>query len=235
MKTKKLLSSCLLILFFTSVVSATAIMENSGWDVTIIPPASASVYLFTDGIGNDCLELELYKVFDSEMTENDYYGQSIVLKFTKTSASAPNQIVIRDEYVENATGQTWEDFHMQLSTQVDVDPQKVGFHPDYLFTPNTSLNPFQTVEFDENSYTGMELDDNPTPILIHFRNGQIPNGTIWQPGWQGSTENDIRILSNLQPGESFLLKEFPTIPEPATFVLFGIGMVPALLVFRKRK
>ena len=114
---------------------------------------------YSKAIENSKTAIELYKEFDSAVFDNDIFGQPIVLKFTKTSASAPNNIVIRDEYIENSTGLIWYDFHMALVPDVDfpitvlteenVNPgeiQDFGFRPDHIFQGGIPGNPFGCVQ-----------------------------------------------------------------------------------------
>ena len=103
----------------------------------------------------------------------------------------------------------------------------VGFDPDYIYTANLPpYNPFQTVEFAD--YIGM----NEMPIAINFDDGQVPDGATFAPGYFGDDDNYIRIVTDMDEGQYFILKEWPTVPEPTTLLLLSGGFLA--LRFRKR-
>ena len=71
------------------------------------------------------------------------------------------------------------------------------------------------------------------PTQLNFINTDgdgVPQNDVF---WPGRQSGEIVIITNpqMQVGDSFLLKEWATAPEPATVVLLGLG---SILLLRKR-
>ncbi len=178
------------------------------------------------GVTGDVVTIQIDKVFNRPFSQ-DGFNYPIIVEFEKLATNAVSKIIIQDERVINETGTEWSDYHMHLI--VDALAPQAGFDP--AFTPDGD-------QLENVSYT-LNYGYNGLPIELHFRDansvGVLPSppGENWfQPGYYGG---QIVIVTNpqLEVGEHFGLKEIPTIPEPATIVMLGLGTLS--LLCRKHK
>lgn len=198
-------------------------LGDSGWAMIAredLIDGGQVAWPYVYGIVDDAVIIELDKLFNRPFAQ-DGFNHPIIIEFEKLSADATSKIIIRDEYVVNETGSEWIDYHMHLIVN-SLDPQ-AGFDPSYI--PDGD-------QLEDVSYA-LNLGYNGLPIQLHFAdtNGAgVPSSppaesgeNVFQPGYY--TEGQIVILTDpeMQVGEHFGLKEIPTIPEPATLLLFGIG------------
>ena len=205
-------------------------IDSTGWSVEGLGTFDGSISMTYRGTFNNAIWIELDKEFNSEVFDGGVLGQPAGIKFVLTDPQAVNyspNIVIAEEVIDNNTGTDWFDFHMAISWDFFNSDPYVGFDPEYIFTANLPPdNPFQTVEFAD--YFGM----NEMPVSLNFYDGQVPNGTSFYPGVGGNEENHIRIVTDMDQGQFFILKEWPTVPEPTTLLLLSGGFMA--LRFRKR-
>ena len=202
--------------------------RDSGWEIVISPSVIdigeiSTPYVY--GVTDDAVYIQLDKTFTEPPV--DMLFDPLIIEFEKTSADASLNIVIEDEYIVNDTGTEWFDFHMHLI--VDILSPEAGFNPSFL--PDGGQ--LEDVYFSTNSgYEGL-------PIELHFVDSDgsgVPSSPagddVFQPGYKSG---QIVIATNpeLEVGERFGLKEVPTVPEPATVCLLGIGGV--LMAFRRKK
>jgi len=226
----------LFLALLTTAGSATTILDlGGGWEAKVSEGFSQYASVIPELVLDDAIVIQIDKAFTSSTFEFGL-GQPIYIEFAvKNNAitHVPN-IIIRDENITNQTDHTWWDFHMAVSWNIGQDPY-VGFHPDYLFEPSIPLfNPFAVVEFDPNPAlnNGLALNGQPTPTRINFREGSVASGETWNPGQNGTNQNYVKIITNMTPGDSFKLKEWPTVPEPGMLVLLSLG---AILSLRRQK
>jgi hypothetical protein len=151
-------------------------------------------------------------------------GPTVAVLVFLPSAQAAGQdyfdIVLGDEKLANQTSVAWTDFHITVETVVgdagatlSGTPRNLTLLPLYLLHTNG----------------GGTLD---------FYGGLWPNGPFapLQTLFTSDPQNDpvkIRVQLGDQASQ-ILLKEWPTVPEPATMALMGLGMLPALLRRRRR-
>jgi hypothetical protein len=200
-------------------------IDNTGWYVSLDNPSGiGTVDFFYDGVDDNNIRLELLKEFNSTSFDATNQGDALFLKFTLVDPCAPNfrpNIMIWDERIINNTGRDWTDFHIILSTRVptnsDGNGSSVAFDPAYIFTP-TQYNPFQSIGYDPAA---------PTTNL-NMENGVLPSDGK-QYAFGGAGGGHLRIVTELPRGESFWLKEFPTVPEPASLILLALGTLPLIL------
>jgi hypothetical protein len=243
MKLRSILTAMCFVGMAASVASATLVqnstyfpIDETGWEYRVSGSFSGSVAVVYDKLEEDEIWIEIRKDFQDPSFDNDM-GQALWIEFKLVDMEADNYapvLVIRDEFITNSTGRDWMDFHMALSPDVNgTGYTNVGFDPEYLFEADIpGANPFATVEFDEYSYQGLVVGDESTPLKIDFFDGIVPDGGVFEPGKSGSENNYVRILTEMEEGQVFYLKEWPTIPEPATLSLLSFGLIPLL---RRRK
>ncbi len=201
--------------------SAQAILlGDSGWDMVVQSYSEGYVLPVVDAIGNDNVVIELYKEFPGLIE----YGASVplVVEFVKIAPDAKKNIIITDEYIINHTDSEWLDFHMTI---INLGVPAAGFDPQHV--PNGDQLEQVTYTSPLPGYEGL-----PTQInFVNTQDGGVLQDDVFWPGWQ---YGEIVIVTNpqIRVGDSFLVKEWATVPEPATVVLLGFSSIPFL---RKRR
>lgn len=207
-----------------------ASLGNSGWQVSGTTTGSVAVVVDGEGIDDDgkrFVAIEIIKVFRDRPDPQTQALPPICLTFTQTGSSqtTAQRIYIADEMITNFTGVTWVDFHWIVGvtdtarfnralTNPTVNPQQEGFQ----------LAPFTGFEWSADQGIGVET-------LSAF-GGAVPNGATFFPGTGvGNLVIDIVGLDR-QGAAVFILKEIPTIPEPASLLLISGG--GALVLLRRR-
>lgn len=174
---------------------------GSGWFVDL--PAGVTIPAGSVSMGPHYVKLDLEKDIT---TPPDEYGDfdAIEIVFRRTE-DAPTRLIIGKEIVTNHTGVTWTDFHIALGTN------SVGFDSS-IGTP--SGTPFTHVTFSHFYGYG-----DGYPVRIDFDGGTVPANGTFRPG---ETSGDIVIVTRPQ-AVTFVLKEWPTVPEPLSMVLLAVG------------
>lgn len=207
-------------------------IDDTGWSVGMAQPFVGKVTVVYDETTDDAIVIELRKTFNVDAFEGNR-GMPIWLDFKLVNSQAPNYrpiIEIADEYITNETGRDWYDFHIVVAGDVGAAPY-VGFDAQYIFEGGVpDYNPFETVVFDSSMYVGL----NGMPTKVDMYNGVVPDDGDFLPGFAGANPetNKLRIVTDMDDGMAFTLKEWPTIPEPTTLGLLGMGLVG--LVRRRR-
>jgi len=179
------------------------------------------------GVTNDAVTIQLDKTFNRLF---DQYGFNypIIVEFEKLSADATSKIIIKDERVINETGREWIDYHMILIVNDSSNPE-AGFDPGFI----PDGDQLEYVSYARNvGYDGlpiqlnfMDTDGSGVPSSL-----QVPGGENWfQPGYYSDGRIVIVPDPQLEVGGHFGLKEIPTVPEPATVLLLGIGGLMTLI------
>ncbi|MFP4355238.1 MAG: PEP-CTERM sorting domain-containing protein [Phycisphaerae bacterium] len=191
------------------------VLEANGWQITLpqwaanVGGADAVIDKSTD---SDVLILELFKLYKG--TGPNGAMQDVQIVFEKIDANAASVIQIENETIINQTGLDWVDFHMDI---VDFGAGLATFENDGL-----DHAPFDTMVVSDQS--------------IDFYDGVVAAGDIWFLGDGNDPDAGGRILININPdsttGDMFILKEVPSIPEPATMSLLGFGV---LAMIRRRR
>jgi len=203
------------------------------WVITQISPAPGSglsesviVPIDTDP-GVD--KIEIHKYF-MELVDNGA-EVPIILSFTR-EAGDQDVLQIVDEIILNLYSdanfiQDWEDYHVQLMvlpTQGDVsfiDPNKAR-------AVQATGGPTR-LGGDPNSWTAKRIDWETADS-----SQEVPWGTF-----TSAPDNQLVLLglqidvSDLEVGETFQFKQWPTTPEPATLALLAAGI--SVVVRRRRR
>lgn len=146
------------------------------------------------------------------------------ITFTQTSPNAVPNIVINEETITNQNGVPWLDFHFDITDSGDATfnvaatlasggPGPIGF----------SISPFTTAVFGPSA-------SGPNTVL-DLAGGVVPAGATWSPGSGPAGDGALWITAvphTAAPFTVFTLKERPTIPEPSTLTLLGLGALPLL-------
>jgi len=211
------------VMFFTVTTQAAVIeLDDSGWAMVITSPGVSIPFVY--GVTDDAVYIEIDKSFDEEASGQ--FLDPIIFEFQKISEDAVGTIVIRDEYVVNNTGVEWVDYHIFLVVDA-LDPE-AGFDPQYI--PDGD-------ELEEVYYSKFYGYDG-LPIQLNFADTDGSGVASFPVGedifWPGNGSGQIVIVTNseLEVGERFGVKQVPTVPEPATVLMLGLG---GLLTLRRKK
>ncbi|HUT59084.1 MAG TPA: PEP-CTERM sorting domain-containing protein [Phycisphaerae bacterium] len=209
------------------------------WIITQIDPATSSGYagstvvMYDTDPNVDVIEIHKYFIRDPN---GETMPVSLQLMFTREPNDA-DTITIIDEFILNLQIQdnrTWQDFHVALLTEPNVVLRGGGVE---------FVNPGGATAWQQ---TGGETRLDGVPIS--FSATQVdwltsdPNQAVPPGGFADAPVNQLVLrglaidASDLETGESFILKEWPTVPEPGTLVLLtAAGLVAALRKRRDRR
>ena len=185
---------------------------NQDWDIGVV----------VDDITDDAVIIQIVKRF---VGEPDEFGlmSAMYIEFIKNSEQAVGQIIITDEFITNDTSRDWIDYHIELAVSI-YDPE-AGFSTD----SNPSGDQFSTVALSgSNGHNGL-------PTRFDFYDGLVPNDPPDQDDFRPGYHFGSMIIvadPEMQVGQRILLKEWPTIPEPATL---GLLLVGSLALLRRRR
>lgn len=225
-------TACLLMLA-GGVSAATYDFSDVGWRIQTPDDFSVSIARDPGGVGQ-ALVLELAKVFRSGPDPLTEVFPSILLTFqqTRPDAQTVSRIVIADEAITNLTGTAWLDFHWILmgfgyaEFNVDLTNPVVTSTPQ---NPGWQISPFTNYEWSYRGEKAVELAAN---------GGVVADGQTWFPGLGvGGLVIDLDLsIDNGTAADGravWVLKEIPTVPEPATLSVLALGGL-ALLHRRRR-
>jgi hypothetical protein len=209
--------AALVVMLPTTAQSAVIQLGDSGWFAAVNPDWDIGVVV--DKVADDAVIIEITKRFIGEPDEFDLMP-AMYIEFIKDSNPAVSQIEIRDEFITNDTSEDWIDYHMELV----VSQAEAGFSND----SDPSGDQFATVTLSgSNGYDGL-------PTRLDFLDGLVPNDPADLDDFRpGSASGSIIIVADPEMliGQRILLKEYPTIPEPATLALLLLGSL-ALMKLR---
>ncbi|MHC4130536.1 MAG: PEP-CTERM sorting domain-containing protein [Planctomycetota bacterium] len=228
---KKVVISIVCMVFMLTNFSYAVFVElgDSGWAMVVSPLVLdvGDITIPWYQVDNDMLLLELHKTFSGSLIEEEGIFQPIVFEFQKVSENATSTIVLTDEYIVNDTGYEWYDFHMKL--MVSLFNPEAGFDPAFVFDGH---------QLEQSSYSEF-MGYSGLPIALDFVNTEGGGVPFAPPGedifWPGYESGQLVIVTDpeMGVGDRFGLKELPSIPEPATMMLLGVGAL--LVVARKRR
>jgi hypothetical protein len=159
---------------------------------------------------------------------------SVILKFTREPNDAGiTRVDLVDEIILNLTGDHWDDYHLALLS----DP--VGEFPGDVnavrfIDPNKATAWQQTGGALRLGNVPVSASDSQIDWVTADPNQRVPKGTFAdQPANQLVLRGLSVDVSDLESGDWFALKQWPTIPEPATAALVALGWV-AMVIRRRR-
>ena len=181
---------------------------NEDWDIGVV----------VDDITDEAVIIQIIKRF---LGEPDEFGlmPAMYIEFIKNSEQAVGQIIITDEFITNDTTEPWIDYHIELGVSI-YDPE-TGFSLD----SDPSGDQFATVVL-----SGSD-GHNGLPTRIDFSDGLVPNNPEDQDDFRPGYHSGYMIIvvdPEMQVEQRIVLKEYPTIPEPATLALLLLGSLAML-------
>ncbi|NIA06692.1 MAG: PEP-CTERM sorting domain-containing protein [Actinobacteria bacterium] len=186
-------------------------LGDSGWSVAVNEDWDIGVVV--DDLTTDAVFIEIVKRFVGQPDEYNLMP-AMYIEFIKVSEQAVGQIIITDEFVTNDTTEPWIDYHMELAVSL-YDPE-AGF----ALESDPSGDQFSTVVLSgSNGHNGL-------PTKFDFYNGLVPNDPPDQDDFRPGYDSGSMIIvadPQMQIDQRILLKEYPTIPEPATLGLLLFG------------
>ena len=212
-----------LVIGVSSTQAAIAPLGTSGWEAVWDSALDPFVDInFVTQVGTSVLIQK-----GAQFTQGpDQFGvlPSIPIVFRQVAPSNVTAIVINDELITNSTGVDWVDFHFDL-----LDGPDAVFRNDQNFMFDTAPLNNQMFSLDDRSFwvDGFGLGPGSSDAVV-------ANGAQWFPG-DGAFDGDliIDVVSQQQaPFTLFTLKETPSIPEPTSLWILGVGGV---LVYRRRR
>ncbi len=225
-------------LVLTMLLVATLTAPSFGWIITQQEPAVGAgiaesvVIPFDTDPGIDMFEIHKYFMVDE---------YPLVLKFVK-QAGDQNTIQIVDESIINMmTDQhrAWEDYHIRLIYNPVNPTDRVWFKTaDSAFAPRAwqMSGGAHRLGFTPISYT---TDSYGHTVGINWDTSdpgeRVPYGEFWDAPYNQLVIRGMLIdVSELEPGDAFMLKQWPTTPEPATLLMLAGGFSGLLLRRRRR-
>lgn len=198
-------------------------LGTSGWTASWDAALDPFLAVVVDGQSANAVFIEKNAQFIAPPGPGGLF-EPISITFTQTSPNAVPNIVIVEEAITNQTGVAWLDFHFDITDSGDAafnpaataasgGPAPIGF----------SVSPFTTAVFG-NSGSGPNTS-------LDMAGGVVPDGATWFPGAGPGGNGDLWITANVRPTTpftTFTLKERPTIPEPSSLALLGLGALPLL-------
>jgi hypothetical protein len=213
-----------LLVLCPAVVASLLPLDETGWELQVAEPFNGKVFMFYDSAVEDNVWIELGYIFEEDIGINASGGDPIVIEFAlreKTAFNYMPNLIIRDITISNLTGRMWNALHLQLAKNLN-GVGNIGFDPEFIFDgPIDGFNPFM-VSYDPFAHQGI----NDTPLKMDFTDGVL-TGDDLLIGFRGSEVNYCRVITDIEEGDSFLLKVWPSIyvPEPATFILLAFGFL----------
>jgi hypothetical protein len=210
-------------------------LSAQAWIITQVEPSPSAGYSvgtvvpYATEPGLDIFEIHKYFIRDPNDAQ---FPLPLVLQFVRQPGDQ-NTIDLVDEMILNLmTGQniTWDDFHVALLTEPNVLIR--GGLVEW-------VNPGGARAWQQTGGASRLGGDPATVSAVQIDwwdgNEPVPPGA-----WADAPANQLVLrglridVSDVGVGEGFLLKEWPTIPEPGTLVLVAGGAASLLLRRRKR-
>lgn len=227
MELRFLLLAILVCLGSATIAKAT---PSSGWEFTVDMGNTffGHVTVVPDYWNEEVLVIEIFKEFKSPEFSEWGLGQALWIQCKKVSETAPSTIIIQDERVTNNTRRDWYDFHIQLGADLNDEDQVVSFDTNYEFQPGgpDNPNPFSSFAYNYQPFKGQNL-----PLRADLTNGIHHNGDTSQLGGPSSGHLAI-VTEGMSYGDVFWIKEYPTVPEPATMSMLVLG---GLALLRRKR
>lgn len=192
-------------------------LGDSGWSAAV--DSEWDITFTVDDLTERAVIIGIQKRFTGEPDE---YGlmPAMYVDFIKTSEEAVGQIIITDEYIVNDTSEVWTDFHIELTGSSNP---LAGFCNQCI----PSGDRFETVVLSgSDGYLGL-------PTRFDFLDGLVTNidgEDYFRPGYAYGAMVII-VNPEMEVGQRIFLKEYPTIPEPATL---GLMLLGGLLLLRRK-
>jgi len=210
MKNTVLVLGLAALLAVPAIAGAEIIYDANGVKIEDLTPAEAG-NVSAAQIGLVPLRIQLDKEYEAYALDGQG-GQAGLAALVKVTLQAGASFILTDEIITNNTGVDWLDFHV-------------------LVIPDTGVLDVTGEVVNGNAFTNMVK----SPNQLDFDGGVFPSGvskTLFL-----SDAGDPIIFSN--PATSgvttFYIKEWPTVPEPATMGMLAIGGLAGVVLRRRRR
>ncbi len=188
---------------------------GDGWQAELFAEQDSVLDLAVDPDNNpDLLVLQKFANFSEiDLVTGRPALLSIAFRQILPDEFTASQIVITEEFITNNTGMTWTGFKMVL----------LGNHVSFKML---GLEGFADPPFTEFTLLDGSKD-------VRFEGGTLADGSTWNPrGVDGGLVINVDLAGNSGDNLTFVLKELPMIPAPATLALLAGGL---LLTPRRRR
>lgn len=197
---------------------------DAGWQAEL-PDYIADLRVDAVSMIDDLVVVEISKdYFFAHDGQGNFDPIDIVFTQTAGDEQSVSQIIIADESITNLTGSDWHDYHWAI-----LDANAAPNGGDAWFNIADSSG-FEISPFTIREWSGFLPAPPNSATELSASGGIVPYIDTYYPG-VGTGELVIDVDLSGEDPVSFIFRQYPTIPEPAS-LLIAVGVLPYFLLRR---